>query len=347
MILQNKVLKWNGPNTFELEDRKLIYHSNGDALLRIIFTSICGSDLRIARYGDDRIIPPRVLGHEMVAEVIDPGSHNSLKVNDIVAVGADIPCGDCHFCKIQRSNLCETHLAFGYQIDGGFEEFLTVPASVLNHIPIVKIESKAMLNSFALAEPTGCAINGLDFSKVQESDTVLIYGGGPIGIILALLANKLHNVSVDNILIIEPSQVRREFVEEFGLEVAHTNDFHVIKEKFPHGATKVFTATSAFATHLDALGQVQKGGAINFFGGVPKDSKALSIMSNDLHYREISIGGSHGSKPENHRNAVQVIKENLDLWNSLITLKVPLNHYVSGFQSAQSSTQLKVGFSFE
>jgi L-iditol 2-dehydrogenase len=347
MILKNSVLKWTGPNSFELEERKLEHKFTGDALFRLIFTSICGSDLRIAKFGDDRIVAPRVLGHEMVAEVIDPGTHSKLKANDFVAVGADIPCGMCHFCIIEKSNLCETHLAFGYQIDGGFEQFLTVPSSMLSHAPIVRLKTQSNLNTFALAEPTGCAINGLDFSHIQETDTVLIYGGGPIGIILALLAIRLYKIPTDNILFIEPNKVRRDFVSRYGLTAADPDDIHAIARKFPYGASKVFTATSAFSTHLEALANVQKGGFVNFFGGIPKDSEALAIMSNDLHYREISIGGSHGSKPEDHRKAVQVIEENLEVWSSLITLEVPLTRHHEGFLAAQSATQLKVGFTFE
>ena len=347
MHLETKVLQWIKPNTFEFGIRKIRKLDDGDAIFKLIFTSICGSDLRIMKFGDDRVSPQRVLGHEMVAEVISPGLRQDLKEKDLVAIGADIPCGRCFFCKLGKSNLCETHLAFGYQIDGGFAQHLIVPSSILEYAPIVKLATVHDPSVYALAEPTGCAINGLTYSNVTQTDSVLIYGGGPIGLILALLSHNHYRVPITSILIVEPNLARRIAIKEFGIDVIAPEDAELIKTKFPYGASKVFTATSATSSHLLALNNVQKGGSVNFFGGVPKDSKALEIMANDLHYREVSIGGSHGSKPRDHENAVQVIGNNLKVWESLITLKIPVEYYEEAIIAVQSASHLKVGFTFD
>ena len=111
-----------------------------DAVLESQLPTVCGSDLRIAKHGDDRIVPPRILGHEISARVIDAGTLVGIEKGDFVAIGADIPCGKCNYCKIGRPNLCLIHTAIGYQLDGGFAEHLIIPNQFLEYSPIVKVE---------------------------------------------------------------------------------------------------------------------------------------------------------------------------------------------------------------
>jgi L-iditol 2-dehydrogenase len=336
-------MQWLGPNVFKDSTRKVQWRSNFDAVFEIQLTTVCGSDLRISKYGDDRIVPPRILGHEISARVIDAGSSGSIKEGDFVAIGADIPCGNCKYCKIGRSNLCRVHTAIGYQLDGGFAEHLIIPNEFLEHAPIVKIESKLHSDLYALAEPTGCAINGMKFSGVTKSDEVLIYGGGPVGMILALLVHTQIGVPKEKIIIIEPSARRRVRVADFGFTSFESGTGQELSGVLPWGASQIFTANSAIDSHHLAIANVQPGGTINFFGGIPKDSPALQIHSNFLHYQEVKIGGSHGSSPEDHREAVNVIDRHLNLWGMLLTKTYPLAELQRVLDVLSSGDELKVG----
>jgi len=343
MIKNSRITQWLGPNVFEDSTRKIEWRSDFDAIFEIQLTTVCGSDLRIAKYGDDRIVAPRILGHEISARVIDAGALEGIEKGDFVAIGADIPCGKCNYCKIGRSNLCLVHTAIGYQLDGGFAEHLIIPKQFLEYAPIVKVEGKLHPHLYALAEPTGCAINGIKFSGVTESDEVLIYGGGPVGMILALLAHTQIGIPKERILIIEPSVSRRARVADFGFASIESGTKLELKEILPWGASQIFTANSAVNSHQIAIDNVKPGGTINFFGGVPKDSPALEIHSNFLHYQEVKIGGSHGSSPEDHREAVNVIDQHLDIWGMLLTKTYPLAGLQTALADLSSGDELKVG----
>jgi len=344
--IKSKSVFLQRPGSLELADHIFSYSPKQGALLKLIVTTICGSDIRISKFGDSRINEPRILGHEMVARVLDPGTLTRFQPGDLVAVGADIPCGECNFCKVGKSNLCEVHVAFGYQIDGGFSEYMVVPSKHLNLAPIVRVEHTDYLKTFALAEPTGCAINGLRFSDVGITDNILIFGGGPVGILLALLANLRIGIPQSRILIIEPSAERRAIIETLGItSIGSENEIHR-NEEFVFGASKVFTATSAAITHQSAIKHVSPGGAINFFGGVPKDSPMLMIHANELHYKEISLGGSHGSRPEDHAQAVEIIQSNLETWSKLLSRTYPVEEFRNAFDHVQSATVLKIGIHF-
>lgn len=330
----------------ELKKHSFEYSPSDGALLRMLISTICGSDIRISKYGDSRITEPRIMGHEMVAQVVEPGTSKKYQPGDYVAIGADIPCDKCRFCIDGKSNLCEVHTAFGYQINGGFSEFLLIPSKYVDLSPIVKIQKSDYMNTFALAEPTGCALNGLRFSHVNASDNLLIFGGGPVGIFLALLANIEVGISKSKILIVEPSRDRRTFLQDLGiLSVESANEITGIKT-FESGASKVFTATSAASSHQLALNYVSTGGAVNFFGGVPKDSPRLNIHANELHYRELTIGGSHGSRPQDHKRAVEIIEENIGIWSKVLSATYPVEDFQSAFDHVQSATALKIGIEF-
>jgi L-iditol 2-dehydrogenase len=343
LISNSRIIQWLGPNVFKESTRNVQWRSNFDAVFQIQLTTVCGSDLRIAKYGDDRIVPPRILGHEISARVVDPGSLESIKEGDFVAIGADIPCGNCKYCKVGRSNLCTVHSAIGYQLDGGFADHLVIPNEFLEYAPIVKIENNLYPELYALAEPTGCAINGMKFSGVTSSDEVLIYGGGPVGMILALLVHTQIGVPKDRIIVIEPSAGRRVRVADFGFTSFESGTGQDLCEVLPWGASQIFTANSAIDSHHLAIANVQPGGTINFFGGVPKDSPALQIHSNFLHYQEVKIGGSHGSSPKDHREAVNVIDRESDLWRMLLTKTYPLLDLQTALKVLSSGDELKVG----
>lgn len=343
MIKNSRVVNWTAANTFEHSTRRVDWRTSYDAVFEILLTTICGSDLRISKYGDDRIIPPRVLGHEISARVLDAGNLENTFAGDFVAIGADIPCGKCDYCSLGRSNLCVVHTAIGYQLDGGFAEHLVIPSEFLKFAPIVRINGIANPTLYALAEPTGCALNGLKFSGVTHSDEVLIYGGGPVGIILALLSNSYLGIPKEKIVIVEPSPARRSLIHDFGINSIDSASRDVARDVFPLGASQVFTANSSWDSHKEALKNVRPGGMINFFGGVPKDAPALQLHANFLHYQEIKVGGSHGSTPEDHKQAVSIISEHVGLWEKLLTKRLPLENLEHALAILAAGTGLKVG----
>lgn len=328
---------------FSLENRTFL-QEEGDAVFETLFTTICGSDLRIILHGDSRIIGPRVLGHEVVARVISSGKRNDFAEGDIVAIGADIPCANCKYCKRQQENLCTEHLALGYQIDGGLSSKIHFPAKFLSSAPIVKIRPNQYIEAYALAEPVGCVIHGVEFSLVQRSHNVLILGGGPIGIMISKVCLDLLGLGVEQVHIIEPFDARRSFIARMGLQV-HANLSELEKLGNPL-FDRIFTATSNPQSHANVLNYIDRGGRINFFGGVPKESSILKVDSNRLHYSEISLEGSHGSCPRHHRKATELISRDESFWAKMITARTTLAEINPAISRMRQGLELKVAVGF-
>jgi len=320
-------------------------HDNlNDAVFENLFTTVCGSDLRIIVNGDARIVGPRVLGHEVVARVVSPGTRKDFLQGDYVAIGADIPCGICNHCLLNQENLCFEHIALGYQLDGGLSSIMIIPNKFLQNAPIVKITPEVSVEAYALAEPLGCVLHGLEFSNVEKHHRVLIIGGGPIGIMLAKACEAFLGIPLHNISIVESFEGRRGFIRKLGFEVQDrlmesNSDYYT---KFD----RIFTATSNPEAHKEIFDHVRRGGKINFFGGVPKLSSKLEIDPNFLHYSEVSIEGSHGSCPRHHRRAAELISRDEAFWASLITLKTTLKELPYAIDRLRTGLEIKVAVEF-
>ena len=324
--------------------RRTIFQEEGDAVFETLFTTICGSDLRIMLHGDSRINEPRVLGHEVVARVVSPGKRDDFAKGDIVAIGADIPCANCKYCRRQQENLCTEHLALGYQIDGGLSSIIHFPAKFLSSAPIVKVYPKQYVEAYALAEPIGCVIHGIEYSLVLQTHKVLILGGGPIGIMIAKVCLDLLGISVEQVHIIEPFEARRSFIAGMGLRVH--SDYSELDQLDSPLFDRIFTATSNPHSHAKVLNYIDRGGRINFFGGVPKESSILNVDSNRLHYSEISLEGSHGSCPRHHRKATELISRDELFWAKMITAKTTLTELGSIIPRMREGLELKVAVGF-
>lgn len=326
------------------EESTFVVGESEGATFQVLYTTICGSDLRIIANGDPRIKGPRVLGHEIVAKVIQPGGRKDFAIGDFVAIGADIPCGKCRQCLLNQENLCIEHVALGYQLNGGLSSILNVPSAHLGNAPVVKIAPRLSAAAYALAEPIGCVLHGLEYSNVQNYHRILILGGGPIGIMLASVCKDYLNIPVDNISIIEPFGVRRDFIERLGFHVESGLPISPFSEELKFD--RVFTATSNPESHKNVLNFIRRGGKINFFGGVPKNTSRLGIDPNLLHYSEISIEGSHGSCPRHHENAAKLIARDENFWASLITLKTSLKLLPSAIERLRTGLEIKVAVEF-
>jgi L-iditol 2-dehydrogenase len=140
----------------------------GDVVIRVRNCSLCGADLKTIQHGHHRLSPPRVLGHEIAGEVVSAGAEvTGWFAGDSVQVIAAIPCGACRECQAGHTTVCTRRENMGYQHDGGFAEFMLVPAKViavggLNRIPDGTGPAEA-----SLAEPLACVLNAQELCGVR------------------------------------------------------------------------------------------------------------------------------------------------------------------------------------
>ena len=166
-------------------------------LLKIHACAICGSDLRILKSGNARVTYPAIVGHETAGEVVAVGDGvTKWKVGDRVALGADVPCGECEHCTNGRGNCCDANYAIGYQFPGAFAEYCLLEPMMTKYGPIVKIPEHVSYDEAALMEPTACILNGFELAQMQPGKSVLIIGAGPIGCLGIMVAKALGAAKV-------------------------------------------------------------------------------------------------------------------------------------------------------
>lgn len=325
----------NPGKPFQIQEIEDIAIKDDEVLLKVESCAICGSDLKIAKHGNHRITSRRTIGHEISGIISKIGSKiTNFVPGDKVSVGADLPCLECESCRIGEVNNCETNLAIGYQFNGGFAEYILLNKHVLNGGPIQKFTDTSY-DLACLAEPLACAINGVEKSlgcfPRSLPRSALIFGGGPMGL---LLAEYLKFLKVESIFILEVNQDRKNFISEntgFSLFNNHDLKFDLI-----------FTACPILDTHIQSLDLIAKSGVINFFGGLPIGANNLSIESNFIHYNEICLTGSHGSNPRQHKIALDLIENgSIDL-EYLITHRFCLDEINEAFDLARSGKGQKI-----
>jgi L-iditol 2-dehydrogenase len=339
---------WHGSNDMRLEDKPVPEVLPGTVLVKVEACAICGSDLRIMGDGNPRINPPHILGHEISGEIVKLGAGvNNYALGDHISTGADVPCGKCSHCKLGRPNCCDTNLAIGYQFDGGFAEYILLDPLVVKYGPMQKFSKSLSWNNAALAEPLACCINGYEraFYDQDTGGTIVIFGAGPIGLMLLMLGKDYFKAN--QIIIIEPSIIRRQLASQLGanlvIDPVESDPVQLVMDFTSQlGANLIFTACPVVKTHTQAIEMVAKRGVVNFFGGVPKTDLPISLLSNFIHYREAYITGSHGSTPKQHALALDLIDKGVIDISKVVTNSVPLSDIHNGFAIASSGTSAKV-----
>ncbi|MDQ3870013.1 MAG: zinc-dependent alcohol dehydrogenase family protein, partial [Chloroflexota bacterium] len=244
---------------------------------------ICGTDVHIT---DGEFPPtpyPIVPGHEFAGTVIATGPGvRDLREGQRVAVDPSLFCGSCRFCRVGRGNLCERWAAIGDTVDGAFAERVRVP--VANAYPL---PDQMPFWEAALIEPLSCAVHGLDRLQARSGDTVLVYGAGTMGLLLAQLA---RHGGAGLVAICDVNRGRLERAREFGFSAVGTSLDEILAFA-PGGFDRVIEATGVTRVVESAFAAVGKGGTLLIFGVSPGGETA-SLEPFRIYNQEISVIGS-------------------------------------------------------
>jgi L-iditol 2-dehydrogenase len=315
-----------------------------EAILKVESCAVCGSDLRIYTYGNDRVKPPAVMGHEIAGIIEKVGSKvEGLKVGDRVALGADVPCGKCYWCANGMGTNCAINYAIGYQFAGGFQEKMLLNETILKYGPVTKIPDSLSYDEAAIAEPLACAINGLELAQMGIGKSICVIGLGPIGCMMLELS-KAYGAS--KVFAVQRSRPRLAMARHFREDAQFicTEDGDAVKAVMDatggEGVDLVITTAGTVKAHEDAIMMVRHRGYVNLFGGL-KNQPKLSIDSNLIHYKECFIMGSHGSLPRHHKIAVDLIANGTVHAKQYISKVFPLAEIEAALAYHQSGAGLK------
>lgn len=322
--------------------------SDDDILIKVDSCSICGSDIRIISNGYTRVKYPAIMGHEIAGRVVKVGKNqeHKFKIGNRICLGADIPCGTCEWCKIGLSNNCSNTIAFGHEYQGGFAEYLKIDKRSINFGPVFSLpENDLSQDEFALSEPLACCINGLELCNMSLSKTIIIFGGGPIGILLAKLS-RLMGSSYIVLCDVDEEKLEKAKIsnaDDYVISSKSELDLLLKNKTNNNGFDIVITACPSLKAQELAFNYVKRRGVINFFGGLPQNEKNnLSIISNLIHYKELTVLGSHGSTPRQHRIAVELILNKRIYVKDIISKSFALKDIHKAVEEAKSGKNLKI-----
>ncbi|MBT8185110.1 MAG: zinc-binding alcohol dehydrogenase family protein [Eudoraea sp.] len=171
------------PGTFLLDEKSPPIRKEGEALLRITKIGICGTDLHAYQGNQSFFSYPRILGHELAAEIVEVGDNpQGLKPGDSVIIMPYLSCGKCIACRNEKTNCCTNIAVLGVHTDGGMQEVISLPTSIL-------IPSGTLTDSeIAIVEPLAIGAHSLRRAQLIKGESVLVVGCGPIGLGIIKLA---------------------------------------------------------------------------------------------------------------------------------------------------------------
>jgi L-iditol 2-dehydrogenase len=314
------------------------------AVVRVLACSVCGTDLRAWQHGNERITPPRITGHELCGEIVEIGpARKDFAVGQRISMAPAIGCGTCYPCSRGHTNLCDNLTTIGFQCNGGFAEYMEVPALAFDRGNVYRTPDGVAAEEAALAEPIACVVNGQEFLHIGPGDSVAIFGSGFIGCMHAELARMS---GADPIIMIEPNRSRAEAAHALipfsSLVVSSMMDLpsEVRRLTGSRGVDVIVTACPVGQAQKDALSLAAKRGRISLFGGLAKETNGF-LDSNVIHYKELSIHGVHASTPRQNQEVMGWIAAGrLDV-KKYITRTYPLEEIETAFRDLQSQSVFK------
>jgi len=316
-----------------------------EMLIAVKACSICGSDIRTFNHGNNRVTYPTVIGHEMSGDVVAVGPQvKGYEVGDRICVGADIPAMDDDWSKNGMANLSDVNYAIGYQFPGGFSEYCLLNEMTVRFGPIGKMPAHLDYDQACMVEPLACCINGLERVFMSPGKTVLIMGAGPIGM---LLYRASVAFGAGAVVMVDIDEHRVEMAKSLGVSSVYCATGDALKALTAditqnEGFNIIFTACPSPDAHEAAIELISKRGFVNLFGGLPKNSRDISLQSNTLHYKEAYVTGSHGSSPRQFKLALDMISNGRIEVASLVTHRFALTDIHQAFETMESREGLKV-----
>lgn len=313
------------PGRFTCRDVHPPAQSTGEALVRVRRVGICGTDLHAFAGRQPFFSYPRVLGHELGVEVIDPGDDpHGLKAGDRCAVEPYLNCGHCGPCRRGRPNCCTGLRVLGVHMDGGMQPVLSVPSRKLHRANALSFDQ------LALVETLGIGAHAVERAAVQADDFVLILGAGPIG----LGVIQFVQATGARLAVIDLSAARRDFCRE-QMGVAEPLDGaapDLVERVKARGdgelPTVVFDATGSPGSMRAAFDWPAHGGRLVFVGLVQGE---LAFNDPDFHRRELTLLASRNALPETFEHVLALVTQGLVNTSPWITHRLALTELPAGF----------------
>jgi len=286
-----KALQYSKPEHFGIVEVPLPVLRPNDVLIKVKACGVCGTDLHIHE-GEFLATFPLIPGHETVGVVAAVGPDvKGFAVGERVVADNSELCNECFYCRRGQALLCEDFKAHGVVgLDGGFAEFVSYPAA-----KVFKIHNLSDVDA-TLLEPASCAAHGLDKISPKLGSSVLMFGAGPTGLVLAQMLR--HNGGC-NVVLAAPQGLKMDLAKKLDaadvyIELSRDNpeaQFQKIKDDHKYGFDIVVEATGSPKILEDAINYVRRGGKLVVYGVYAKAAR-VTWPPSKIFGDEITILGS-------------------------------------------------------
>src|SRR5690349_4649073 len=281
---------WEGPEQMRVGEIADATCPIDGALMRVTACGICGTDVRVFFYGDRRISPPWVLGHEISGEVVEIGTRAAdelaqagIAVGDHVHCISTLWCGRCRMCRSGNEHLCVRHELMGFDYQGAYAELVAIPEIALKNL--FAVPESLSDEEATFADPLSDAICGHKDIDIGLDDTVAVIGAGPVGTAHAAIS-RLEGAGA--VLLLESAAERLELAREIlgdermtYVDVSGQDGTEAVRKATDEiGDDVVIVACSNARALEQAMEMAAPRGRVLFFGGLPKGTTHIEFPSN-------------------------------------------------------------------
>ena len=310
-----------------------------DVLISVAACGVCHTDLHYLDHGTPTFKhPPVILGHEVAGTVSAVGARvTAFKVGDRVLIPAVLSCGHCTLCRTGRENICENSRMLGNHIDGGFAEYLVVPAKDVFRLPddIPLIEGSIIAD--AVTTPFHAVVRR---GKVTPGDWVVVVGCGGVGLSLVQIATAIGA----RVIAVDINDHKLDIATRFGAVATFNSAGPKKLDKEVRGLTGggvdvAFEAVGKPATQEAALNCVKTGGRMVLVG---YSTDTLPLNAGRVMFREIDVVGSLGCRPVDYPRVIEMVRQGHIKLGDMVSHRFTLDHIDDAFEQLRGGDAIRV-----
>jgi L-iditol 2-dehydrogenase len=296
---------FHGPGDLRFEDIPIPEPGPGEVLLRIEAALTCGTDVKTLRRGHPVMIPklPTVFGHELAGTIVGLGAGvEGFRTGDRAVAANSAPCDACPPCRRGQANLCDDLLF----VNGAYAEYIALPARLVAK-NLVSVPVGIPLARVTFAEPVACCLRAIDLAAIRPGDWVAVFGHGPLGLLLGLLARRAGA----QVVLAGKAGPRFDVAARLGfaacLDMTGTADpVGLVRGAARGGVRCAIDATGRPEVWEQAIAASDKGGTVVFFGGCAPGT-GIRLDTRRAHYEELRLLGVFHHTPALIRRAVALL----------------------------------------
>ncbi len=299
-----KAMVLRGPRELAFDEVARPKLSAGQVLVRVTHSGVCGTDLKIYN-GAIPVGYPLIMGHEATGEVVDAGGNEGVRTGDRVIMDPELFCGVCFQCRVGQTHLCPNGQLLGRDANGGFAEYVAVPASHVFPLPD-SIDGRVA----PLIQVLTTCMHAQRLVHVFPGESVVVMGLGVTGQLHVQLAKAR---GAHPVIGITRSASKRELAESLGADLTIAGGpgaiEKVVEATHGRGADLIVETTGVIPSLSDAVTMARVGGRILMFGIITAKEGALPFYQ--LYFKELALINARVAKPEDYPNSIDLVERGI------------------------------------